>query len=543
MGRFWATIVLTVLLIAAGTVRAGQIKLVCSETSRGKFPRGINWRSVIVSPNAARVAYPLGSQGESYMVVDGVAGKRYKAQGKVVLGRPVFSSDSRRVVCWASVNGKRRLVVDGVESPPWDNIRGWVGGYHPGNRVFSPDCKRVAYVAYRQEERFAVIDGKVSKPYDSVRPIIFSADSRHVAYCAEVLGKYFIVRDGKEVPGRYDGAGDPVFSPDGRRMFHSARVGKERCLVVDGQRGPMFTRDIHNPHFSGDSSRIAYYAMRGYDGFAVVDGKEHRRWMRPTLSRTGSRLAYKYGQHVYLDGRKGKKRSFLVHPYLLFSDDASKLVYLADSDRSKYVVTNETDGKVYGLITNLQLTPRAGRVVYIAHLAHPKGLARFALVVDEVEQKAYKGLYQITFSPDGRRIVYVGERGDNQWVVVCDGIEKAPRQGAGGFVFSPDSRRLAYTVRQGERRCVVVDGKLHKPYTKIAAITFSPDSRHIAYLAWSDRGCFFVVDGVEADKAYQWFIAEKIVFDTPASFHTIAAREKELFLAGARIVPLQGGVK
>ena len=54
-----------------------------------------------------------------------------------------------------------------------------IGGY---NIIFSPDSRRVAYVAQRGNNWFMVVDGKPGPAYNALWDADFSPDSRHVAY-------------------------------------------------------------------------------------------------------------------------------------------------------------------------------------------------------------------------------------------------------------------------------------------------------------------------------------------------------------------------
>lgn len=107
---------------------------------------------------------------------------------------------------------------------------------------------------------------------------------------------------------------------------------------------------------------------------------------------------------------------------------------------------------------------------------------------------------QIKFSPDGRRVAYVAQRGEKFLVVVDD--KEGPeydRIRVGAPDFSPDSRRVAYFAERGGKTFAVVDGKESKPFdsTSSNAPIFSPDSRHVIYLAGHGKQTHVVTDDVE----------------------------------------------
>ena len=57
------------------------------------------------------------------------------------------------------------MVVNGVEGKRYDGI---------GGMLFSPDSKRLAYVAIRGTKSLVVIDGMENKEYDAVDLLVFS---------------------------------------------------------------------------------------------------------------------------------------------------------------------------------------------------------------------------------------------------------------------------------------------------------------------------------------------------------------------------------
>ena len=87
-------------------------------------------------------------------------------------------------------------MVDGKESGQYDRI---------GTLLFSPDSKRVAYEA-EDGRVFLVVDGRVGTEYDGVHGVVFSPDSNRVAYAAGRSGKLLVVVDGQE-SAEYDGVG------------------------------------------------------------------------------------------------------------------------------------------------------------------------------------------------------------------------------------------------------------------------------------------------------------------------------------------------
>ena len=100
-------------------------------------------------------------------------------------------------------------------------------------------------------------------------------------------------------------------------------------------------------------------------------------------------------------------------------------------------------------------------------------------LITEIDMYAVYSLSAV--SPDSRRVVYIAEDADGQFVVV-DGQEGEPYAAAKTPVFSPDSRRVAHVAKDGLRQLIVVDGVEGPPYdTNLSGINIifdSPDSLH-----------------------------------------------------------------
>ena len=189
-------------------------------------------RADVTSPNGRRTAYVDGEKNDSFVVVDGVAGKRYSS-----VGSPQFSADSRKV----------------------------------------------AYGAQRGEDHFVVVDGIEGKHYPTVRSLLFSPDSNHLAYLAGTKGgvrksaSLRVVVDEQE--GELQGlVHSVVFSPDSQRLAYVAvqDKGPRSWVVCDGQKHPAFAAVGDSPVFSPDSKHLVYPALESDHWTVVVDGKKGR---------------------------------------------------------------------------------------------------------------------------------------------------------------------------------------------------------------------------------------------------------------------------
>jgi len=118
--------------------------------------------------------------------------------------------------------------------------------------IFSFDSRQLAYVVEKDYKQFVVVNGKEEKRYDGITALpIFSPDCNRMAYVAEIENKQFIVCNGSEEK-QYDGivSGGPIFSPDSRRLAYTAIVGNNRLVIIDGKEGKQYSDATGNPVFS-----------------------------------------------------------------------------------------------------------------------------------------------------------------------------------------------------------------------------------------------------------------------------------------------------
>lgn len=191
----------------------------------------------VFSPDSSRMAYYAKKDKDWVLVVDGVESPVERS-----FQTPVFSPDSRRIAYMALNLAQQSLVIDGE--------RHAVGKASFGP-VFSPDSKRVACVASGQtnsHEGFGggtdakgcvYLDFVPGKEYDRIgclrddddRRVVFSPDSRHVAYFGKVAAEYYIVVDATEQVLAITPRTPPIFDTPTRLHFLGLKENKEVILV------------------------------------------------------------------------------------------------------------------------------------------------------------------------------------------------------------------------------------------------------------------------------------------------------------------------
>ena len=281
---------------AYGATRKGK-RLMVFDSKEEREYESIGGNSLqFFSPNSHRYAY-AGKRGKQYvMIVDGKEGPPYELIASL---KYEFSPDSQHFSYAAQAGGRHRLVLDGEElrvpdAEPEDAAR------------FSPDGQRMALPVSRGSNWYIWADQKLSKAYDQIgSEVVFSPNSRRLAYVAVTGGHWQIVDNGKMEGKNYDGIsnGPLEFSPDSQHLACVVLCGTKWRLVVDGVEGSEYDAVMgRDPsvlveddssttrrapvwgqppvYFSPDSRHVVYRATRRNQRLVVVDNNESRPYAR-----------------------------------------------------------------------------------------------------------------------------------------------------------------------------------------------------------------------------------------------------------------------
>jgi hypothetical protein len=298
----------------------------------------------------------------------------------------IFCSGSNQVVF---VNGKPGKVY---------------GGVYDSGVVFSPDSKRVAYLALLGGEAFVVCDGREGKHYSESMACgqVFSPNSKHLAYVVGNSNEQFVVMDNKEFK-KYDGiqADSLCFSPDSHHLAFIARAGERKCLVLDGH-------------------------------------------------------------ETFLDKPTG----------LLFSPDSRHLALMVHKDDQWFVSLDGNLGTPFDGIGKLQFSPDSRRLAYMAMRG-----GKWFVVIGDVVEGPYDSLGATCFhfSPDSKHTAYAAKYSDG-WCIVLDGraLKRYEDTSEGAPWFSPDSQHLAYGAITGKETRLVVDEREGPVHNKILDFHYGP---------------------------------------------------------------------
>ncbi len=285
----------------------------------------------------------------------------------------------------------------------------------------SPDNGRIAYVVVLgRYSSVTVVDGKDEKPYNYHfwNTLIFSPDSKRIAYAAGERNERFVVVDGKE-DKEYDDIGEntPIFSPDSKRVAYIAKKGNNWIVGVDGKEEKPYEAILKESLlFSPDSERVAYAALLGNKWFAVVDGKEERPYDN-----------IEFGS-------------------LIFSPDGNRMAYTARLGDKWFVVVDGKEEKQYDVADDTSISsPKS------IGLARVDAYAKSGLLPSQKIGKTK--VHPIIFSPDSKQVAYAARLGYNRWAVILDGKEEKPYDlvfniGGSRIVFD-SSDSFHYLVRKG----------------------------------------------------------------------------------------------
>lgn len=441
----FAAAVLTVHIASLPAFAQNRTTLTRRERTLASLPFDLTSASgLTVSPDGTRGAYvrPAKDLRDRFaVVIDGNESEH--AYEHVARNGVLFSPDSRHTAFAAVREGKWRVVVDGRESDPFDDVVA-------ESLAFAPDGSRVAFVVIR-DGNVTVYDGNIpGKPY------------------SEIVGNALL------------------FSPDGTRLAYVARAGDDRQrVVVDGVEGRAY--DAVGPlRFSRDGQHLACVAQSGdlslllLDGNVVFDASALDPVHDASLafSPDGTRLAFAVGapgrMRVVVDGAEGKRYDRVFDGSITFSPDGRRVAYMAKLNPATatpcaVVVVDGVEGKPHdGVVPGtLRFSLDGRRVAYVAERADPVGAVKRFAVVDGVAGPAYDWVRDApVFSPDGRHFAYVAERrraeaplpgaaqsAGFESVAVVDGTEAGPYPWLrGDLLFTPDGTRLAYLAAAPDDR-------------------------------------------------------------------------------------------
>lgn len=410
--------------------------------------------SLVISPDGARVAYVIKNGEKQVVVIDGNAGKDYDAITGIC-----FSPDSKHIAFAAKRGGKAVTVVDGTEGKEYDAV---------GVMAFSPNGGRFAYAAMREKQWVVVVDSAEDGPYQGVSGVIFSPDSKRFAYAVTLemkdpanpqappakKGMVVVDRVGGE---QYDSIvpGTLVFSPDSRRVAYAAVQENKQMFVIDGEAGNAYDA-VGGFAFSVNSKHFAYAATAEGKGFVVIEGAEEKKYDAtgvPRFSDDAQHLVYlaRLGEKslVVMDGTDGAQYEDIHPDSLVISGDSARIAYAA-----------KRDGKWMCVVESTKIKPMEQPPDEEPVEPQPRPAGAEGKQYDDIKGAS------ITFSPDSKHLAYAASSG-GKWMRVFDGNEGTAFDDIyPSFAFSAEGERVVFFAQTGDKWGIATDGKAEGAYAR-----------------------------------------------------------------------------
>lgn len=317
---------------------------------------------------------PYGPNNEFY-VVNGVAHGAYYD-----ISDAQYSDDGAAIAYIATYyefpqKGFRQAVVlDGVEGTWYEKVTGPVH--------LSPDGTQPTYIATKADRDVRVVfKGVEGKSYEAVDNLAVSPDGNHFAYTARRGDTQFVIKDRREI-AKYPNS--LVLS----------------SLVLSG----------------GESSRLAYRAE------IIGNDKQPLAGAEATTSPKLSTPKTEKGHYVVVDG-VWSEVSDEVSPALVFSSDGARLAYIVTSGNKIHTVVDGAKAGGYEKSTATEpqiiFSADSQHYAYALNKVVPSGQtsAGAEVILDGkvVKGEEYGHLYRVAFSPDGRYLSFVYQRGREFW--------------------------------------------------------------------------------------------------------------------------------
>ena len=439
-----------------------------------------------------------------------------------------------------------------TEQPLMDEPKGPELSRQWGSFVSPDGCHLV--LGFRPESKetrgkfscFLVIDGVKTPVYEDIARdhIVFSADSRHVAYPVREEGKWKVLVNGtspsvhSKVGPECDGiqAGSLKFSDDSKHVMYVARVGDVARLFVDHEPKPACD-GCSEAALSGGAGRYACWVKRGAGFALIVEGDSVAWWPKtyPGVLRfaSGGRTWGYIGIHgdscyAMLEGDTVAVGTDAAGPR--FSGDGGKAAF-ATKQGGRWVVIGDgyPDEPGFEMIgTGPYFNADGTRLLYRGRIDKN----RSQIAVDGMRGPIYDGGEEPVFSPDGHHYGYLAMRG-KKWVAVIDGHEGPEFDGmvSGSIVFNADGTRSAYVAAVGKQWQVVLDGTPGPLMQNVfeGRVRISDDGLHHTWLSRENGKWIPILDGKPAAERYDTIIRNGPRCWEDGTVEFLASRDGKLY--------------
>ncbi len=532
---------------------AGTLSLSGCSSSSGVVPPGPHhvasvrsddeWtarNSLVPDSNNQHVAYVRKSGAVCQVVVDDDAGPEWSWIG---LGDPpAYRLDPPPPLYDAK--GFRRTMTFGIDilNNPFDPKTGGIKLNVAGDSDQGLALQLVlleglvpVYVAKSDAGWHFVSGAQRLGPFLAIRSTITASHDSRAAACVVETAKGLSVASTRGLGSAHRSVSPPVFGPNGE-LAYLGQDGDRAELVVDGNTvdsapgweirgGLFFSRTVEAPAWTvGKEDQVAL-VIKGHPGPSFDEIVTEPKFLPVSQSPVyGARKSD--GFWVVAGDRKFGPYQKLID-VLTPSQGSDGFVYVARTDKGDQLFSQGEPVATGEKIENTSIGPDGRRVAFEIH---DQGMAFVELLEGGQPQKRfgpYENVLKTAFSPDGSRLVFIAERG-NQAFVAEEGHEQRPYFDiVQGPVFSEDSGRLGYFAQKGKDTVVcVVDGVESGEYSDLVpeSLVFSPGGKHYGFVAITESNDFAVVlDGVPHNHP-SFVRGSKITFTGPDTVHYLAGR-------------------
>ena len=393
---------------------------------------------------------------------------------------------------------------------------------------------------------YLVIDGVKTPVYEDIARdhVVFSSDSRHVAYPVRQNDRWKVVVNGTVPPVQStagpecDGilSGSLRFSDDGRHVMYVGKVGDVSRLFVDHQPKPACD-DCREAVLSGGTGRFACWVKRGAGMVLIVDGDSVAAW--PQTLQGVLRFAPGGRTWGYVGVRGDSCFAMLERDLVAVGADADGPWFSRDGARAAFATKQNgrwivsaggsSDEPGFDQIASGPFFNADGsRLLYRGRI--DKGKTQ--VVVDGTPGPVYDGGEEPVFSPDGRHYGYLAMRG-RKWVVVFDGQEGAEYDGvaSGSIAFNSDGTRSAYVAAVGKKWQVILDGSPGPVVESVfeGRVRFIDDVRHHVWFSRVSGRWVPMLDGQAAVERYETIVHNGPRYWEDGTIEFLAWRDAKLY--------------
>lgn len=401
-----------------------------------RLPEGMDIRDAVVSGNGRVAAYPVKSSSGESVVINGTKGEAYDRVWDLQL-----SWDGKTAAFLAAQAGERFVVVNGRKGEAFPFVR---------SLQLSPNGTTVAYTVRTAPRAYRIVVGdRKGEEFEEIDESggLFSPDGKTFAYGAHRGTRAFVVL-GETKGEEFSYVGHPKFSPDGKVVAYEAAAGEnqERKFIVVGDRklGPFDF--VLGPSFSRDG-KVVYAANRRGEVGQNLPGRPGNEW-EELLDRLKPPRGGKW-----IIGIGGEQREVAAGVDTLswapgVTPDG-RIYYVAKKGEKECLVLDGKSGPLYSSVRALGFSSDGKSISYIVRLGDDRSKPEDRLVMDgKVREEALGSMESYALSPDGKAValkmitasgvqVVIGKQKSETYQLVYD------------LNFSPDGRKLAFCARKG----------------------------------------------------------------------------------------------